>query len=66
VLKAQYVWSPVYVDAQVLRDYDTDGNGTLDQRLYAQQDANFNVMSITDDTGAARCRRYSDLSGACG
>jgi RHS repeat-associated protein len=52
VLKAQYVWSPVYVDAQVLRDYDTDGDGTLDQRLYAHQDANFNVTSMADGTGA--------------
>src|SRR5690606_3206434 len=41
----QYVWSPVYIDAMILRDYDTDSNGTLDQRLYIQHDANFNVRS---------------------
>jgi len=29
----QYVWSPVYVDALILRDRDSDGDGTLDQRL---------------------------------
>ena len=43
----QYVWSPVYVDAMVLRDRDTNANGTLDERLYCLQDANFNVTSTT-------------------
>src|SRR5262249_35710825 len=36
---AQYVWSPVYVDALVERD----AGG---QRLYVQQDANFNVTGV--------------------
>ena len=55
-VKAQYVWSAVYVDAMVLRDVDADGSsGTgdlgksgsgLEQRLYAQTDANFNVTSV--------------------
>src|SRR5207249_1081349 len=44
--QAQYVWSPVYVDALVLRDSDTDGDGTLDLRLYVQQDANWNVTAL--------------------
>ena len=30
------VWNPVYVDGMVLRDRDTDGNGSLDERLYAR------------------------------
>jgi hypothetical protein len=46
---SQYVWSPVYVNAPVLRDKDADGDRLtgsgrgsigLEQRLYAQQDAN--------------------------
>ena len=47
----QYVWSPVYVDALVLRDRDTDGDGTLDQRLWVVQDANFAVTAVVDDGG---------------
>jgi hypothetical protein len=37
----QYVWSPVYVDALILRDRDTDADGTIDERLYVAQDANY-------------------------
>jgi hypothetical protein len=33
-------------------DRDTNGNGTLDERLYALQDANYNVTAITDAAGA--------------
>src|SRR5262245_41064419 len=29
-VKIRYVWSPVYVDAMVLRERDTDGNGSFD------------------------------------
>ncbi len=49
--KARYVWSPVYVDAMVLRDWDTADDGTLDERLWVQQDANFNVTALVDDNG---------------
>jgi RHS repeat-associated protein len=48
---ARYVWSPVYVDALVLRDRDTDANGTLDERLWVAQDANFNVTALIDGIG---------------
>nr|WP_228499037.1 hypothetical protein [Thermogemmata fonticola] len=47
----QYVWSPVYVDALILRDRDSDGDGTLDERLWVAQDANFNVTALVDDSG---------------
>jgi RHS repeat-associated protein len=46
----QTVFSPVYVDALILRDRDTDANGSLDERLFVQQDANFNVTAITNGT----------------
>jgi RHS repeat-associated protein len=49
--KAQYVWSPVYVDALVLRDRDADADGSLEERLYAQQDANFNVTALVNASG---------------
>jgi RHS repeat-associated protein len=53
VSKAQYVWSPVYVDALVLRDRDADGNSAngLEERLYVQQDANWNVTALVNTTG---------------
>jgi len=47
----RYVWSPVGSDILILRDRDTDANGTLDERLYVQQDANGNVTSITNTDG---------------
>jgi RHS repeat-associated protein len=56
--QVQYVWSPVYVDALVLRDRDTDANGSLDERLWAQQDANWNVTALLDGTGAV-VERYT-------
>ena len=50
-VEAQYVWSPVYVDAMLLRDRDTNGDGTLEERVYVTQDANFNVTSLFGDNG---------------
>ncbi len=55
---AQYVWSPVYVDALVLRDRDTDANGSLDERRWVQQDANWNVTALLDNSGAV-VERYA-------
>jgi RHS repeat-associated protein len=49
--RVQYVMSPVYIDSFVLRDRDTSADGTLNERLYFHQDANFNVTAISDDTG---------------
>lgn len=49
--KFSYAWSPVYVDAMIARDRDTDANGSLDERLYAVQDANFNMTALMDVSG---------------
>jgi RHS repeat-associated protein len=51
LLHADYVWSPVFVDALVLRDDHLVGtyNGTtfnFSDRLYATQDANYNVTAL--------------------
>ncbi len=43
----QYVWGDQYVDALTLRDRDTTGDGLLDERFYALQDANWNVIAIS-------------------
>ena len=53
---AQNVWSAAYVDAMVLRDADTDGDGAVtdaggSRRLYALHDANFDVTAVTDAGG---------------
>src|SRR5260370_33037113 len=47
----QYVWSPVYVNALILRDRSTAHNGTLDERLWVQQDANWNVTAVINGSG---------------
>jgi RHS repeat-associated protein len=80
VTKAQYVWSPVYVYALILQDRDADNNsGTgnlgqtgsgLEERMYATQDANYNVMALVDGTpgsgtlGQAKERYKYDPYGA--
>jgi RHS repeat-associated protein len=50
-LRAQYIWSPVATDTLVLRDRDTDGNASKDERLWVQQDANQNVTSLVGTAG---------------
>jgi RHS repeat-associated protein len=52
----QHVWGIRYIDDLVLRDRDTTGNGTLDERLYFLPDANWNVTAVVDDSGAVQER----------
>jgi RHS repeat-associated protein len=56
--KAQYVWSPVYVDTLVERDRDATGSGSLSERLYVQQDANWNVTALVTTSGVV-VERYA-------
>ncbi len=53
----QYVWGIRYIDELVCRDDGTP------QRLYAAQDANFNLTSITDTIGSAAERYMYDPYG---
>jgi len=46
----------VYVDALVERDRDPNLSGTLSERLYVQQDANWNVTALVDSTGVVQER----------
>jgi len=54
----QFVWGLRYIDDLVLRDRDTDANGSLDERLYAMQDANWNVTAVTNASGTVQ-ERYA-------
>ena len=47
----QFAWGLRYIDDLVLRDRDTDANGCLNERLYALQDANWNVTALVDTSG---------------
>lgn len=58
------IWSPTYVDALVLRDRDTDNNGSLDERLFALQDANYNVTGIANTSGLIQERYTENPFGA--
>lgn len=62
--RKSYVWSPVYFDAMVARDFDSDNNGSLEQRLYPTHDANFNVTSLVNTSGAVVERYTYDPFGA--
>jgi RHS repeat-associated protein len=61
----QYIWSPVYVDAMIERDRDADGNPAngLEERLYVQQDANWNVTALISTSGAVQERYIEDPYG---
>ncbi|MFN5054331.1 MAG: RHS repeat-associated core domain-containing protein, partial [Planctomyces sp.] len=52
----QFVWGLRYIDDLILRDRDTDGNGTLDERHYSLQDANWNVTGIVNTSGVIQQR----------
>ena len=58
----QYVWSIAYVNSPVLRDDNTSGgsygigSSGLGQRVYAQNDANFNITSLENTSGAVQKR----------
>ena len=52
----QFVWGLRYIDDLILRDRDTDGNGTLDERLYCLQDANWNVTGLVSTSGVIQQR----------
>ncbi len=45
----QFVWGMQYVDGLVCRDRSVEG--TLDERLYGCQDANWNMTAVVDNSG---------------
>ena len=60
---AQYVWSAVYVDAMILRDRSTNGGASLNERLWVQQDADFNVTALVSSSGTVVERSVVDPYG---
>jgi RHS repeat-associated protein len=56
-MQDQYVWSPVYVDAIIERD-------TPSQRVYVQQDANWNVTALLNTSGTVVERYVYDPYGS--
>ncbi|QDU05521.1 hypothetical protein V6x_52590 [Gimesia chilikensis] len=61
--KQQLVWGLRYIDDLILRDRDTTGNGTLDERFYSLQDGNWNVMAVCDENGDVQERYEYDSYG---
>ncbi|MBS0208875.1 MAG: RHS repeat-associated core domain-containing protein [Planctomycetes bacterium] len=54
----QFAWGLRYIDDLVLRDRST--TGTLNERLYTLQDANWNVTAVVNTSGVVQERyRYS-------
>lgn len=52
----QFIWGKGYVDQLVLRDRDSDGSGTLGERLYSLQDGSWNVTALVDSAGLVKER----------
>ncbi|MBI1370440.1 MAG: hypothetical protein GC162_17530 [Planctomycetes bacterium] len=61
--ESQYVWGVRYIDDLILRDRDTDESGSFDERLYALQDANYNVSAVIDTSGDVQERYEYDAYG---
>jgi RHS repeat-associated protein len=70
---SQNVWGLAYVNELVLRDRDADGSSStgnlgisgsgLDERLYALQDANWNVVALVNTSGTVKERFDYDPYG---
>ncbi|MGB2801765.1 MAG: RHS repeat-associated core domain-containing protein, partial [Phycisphaerae bacterium] len=54
----QFVWDPRYVDSPIVRFHDGNTDGAIDDTLYYATDANFNVTSVVDTSGAV-VERYA-------
>jgi len=52
----QFIWGLRDIDDLVMRDCDASDDGTPDERLYALQDANWNVVAICSTGGVVQER----------
>jgi hypothetical protein len=55
----QWVWDQRYIDAPVLRWHDSNTDGTVDDTLYATNDANMNVTALVDPSTGSVVDRYA-------
>jgi len=67
----QFVWGIRYIDDLILRDRDVESEGDLgksgsglDERLYALQDPNFNVVALAESDGTIQERYCYTAYGA--
>jgi YD repeat-containing protein len=65
----RYTWSPVYVNAMIMRETDTSGTGLTAtgmsfQRLWPLYDANYNVAALLNSSGSVVERYAYDPFGA--
>ena len=60
----QQIWGNRYIDDLVLRDHDNNNDGTLNERLYALQDANWNVTSYANENGTIQERYIYNAYGS--
>ena len=60
----QYVWGDRYIDDLILRERDTNADGTLDERLHVMQDANWNVVAVANTGGDVQERYVYTAYGA--
>jgi RHS repeat-associated protein len=59
----QFVWGLRYIDDLVMRDRDTTGSGTLNERFYGLQDPNWNMVAIVDSAATVNDRYNYDAYG---
>ena len=60
----QYVWSPVYVDAMILRDRDTDANGSLDETTVGAAGRELQRDGVVNGSGSVVERYAYDPFGS--
>uniref|UniRef100_UPI0013874E22 RHS repeat-associated core domain-containing protein n=1 Tax=Roseimaritima sediminicola TaxID=2662066 RepID=UPI0013874E22 len=59
----QHVWGLRYIDDLIVRDRDTNADGTLDERLHHCADANWNTVAVVDSGGSVAERYEYDPYG---
>jgi len=62
-LERQFIWGLRYIDDLILREVFDTSSGSLLNRRYSCQDANFNVVAITDTSGGVTQRFAYDSYG---
>ena len=59
----QFIWGLRYIDDLLVRDRDTTGSGTFNERLYGLQDPNWNMVAIVSAAAFVQERYSYDAYG---